>query len=105
MNRRQMIAVLGGGAAWPLAARAQQAMPVVGFLHRASPNTSGECIRAFRQGLSEAGFVEGGNVAIEYRCQGKQDEARDLPAPIYGWFTEGFDTRDLRDLLLKELAL
>jgi putative ABC transport system substrate-binding protein len=82
MNRRTIITLLGGAAAWPFAARAQQAtMPVIEFLHRASPNTSGECIRAFRQGLSDAGFVEGRNVAIEYRCQGKQDEARDLLAP------------------------
>jgi putative ABC transport system substrate-binding protein len=68
MRRRDLIALLGGAAAWPVAARAQQpTMPVVGYLHLASPDTSPERLRGFRQGLKETGFVEGENVAIEYR--------------------------------------
>ena len=60
IGRRELIALLGGAAAWPLAARAQQpATPVVGFLHPASPEGYGSPMRAFRQGLKDAGFVEG----------------------------------------------
>ena len=63
MNRREVISFLGGAAAWPVAARAQQpAMPVVGFLHPASFDVYR--LRAFRQGLKDAGFAEGDNVVI-----------------------------------------
>ena len=68
IGRREFVTVLGGAAAWPIAARAQQAaMPVVGFLNGASPEAFPDRLRAFHRGLKDTGFVEGENVAIVYR--------------------------------------
>jgi ABC-type uncharacterized transport system substrate-binding protein len=86
MRRREFLGALGGAAAWPLAVRAQQAaMPVVGFMNPGSPGPLRQQVAAFRDGLKEAGFIEGQNVAVDYRfAEGHFDRLPGLAADLVG---------------------
>src|SRR3954454_17926517 len=90
MRRRDLIKLIGGAAgafsmSWPLAAHAEGLMPVIGFLHPTSPDAPADRLRGFRQGLKDAGYVEGENVAIEYRwANGHNDRLPALAAELAG---------------------
>jgi putative ABC transport system substrate-binding protein len=83
MRRRDFITVLGGAAAWPLVARAQQTKPIVGFLNSASPTAFAPYVEGFLKGLREAGYSAGGNVTIEYRWgEGQYERLPGLAAQL-----------------------
>ena len=80
MKRREFVSLIGGAAAWPLAARAQRTMPVVGFINGSKQSTAPWETAAFRKGLTETGYVAGRNVTVEYNwMEGQYDR---LPAPM-----------------------
>src|SRR5262249_23033248 len=83
MNRRAFITLLGGAAAWPFPIRAQPTMPVIGFLSIRSPEADAQLLLAFRRGLSAGGFVDGRNVALEYRyAQGQPSRLPSLASDL-----------------------
>src|SRR6476646_8128146 len=85
LQRREVIALLGGAAGWPFAARAQQSMPVSGFLSSLSPAATERFVAAFRQALAQSGYVEDRSLTIEYRwAEGAYDRLPAIAADLVG---------------------
>lgn len=83
MRRRKFLGILGGAVAWPLPIHAQQAKPVIGFLSGRSAEESASAVAAFATGLSEAGYIEGRNLSVEYRwAAGRYDQLPALAAEL-----------------------
>jgi putative ABC transport system substrate-binding protein len=94
LKRRDFITLIGGAAAWPLAARAQQPMPIVGYINSGAPGPMAPLVSAFHEGLSQAGYVEGRNVAVEYRwSEGRSDRLPELAADLVGRRANAISTR------------
>jgi putative tryptophan/tyrosine transport system substrate-binding protein len=106
MRRRNFIGLLGGAAAWPLAARAQQpGPPVIGFLSGRPAGASQYLVAAFRNGLAEAGYIEGQNVAIEYRwAEGQYDRIPAMAANLVGRRVAAIATSDNASTLAAKSA-
>jgi putative tryptophan/tyrosine transport system substrate-binding protein len=90
MRRREFISLLGSAAAWPVAARAQRPMPVIGFLDPTSPDAFADPYRGFQRGLKETGYIEGDNVTVSYRFAEKQiDRLQYKKINSKAWVDEG----------------
>jgi putative tryptophan/tyrosine transport system substrate-binding protein len=91
MQRREFIGLVGGAVAWPVASRAQSKLPVIGLLYNGTQQSAPSRVAALRQGLKETGYVEGDNVAFEYRwSEGQEDRLPAMVAELYGYWTNAY---------------